>query len=306
MFISNIERGARSECVILRNMLSNEAVNASRMIDMHVSVYEAKCDNPLAHIHVRIARGEISRYWSSYIKLNYLLSSDSIHFLVFSSCEMQDCQLASRHIFTSNYIISSSISFRVRKINIFTSTRHNIENNEHALFPTDNHWYIYHNDFFVEQRYAYIYPISFCHSCGQTFQQQIILVFRKCGSRKLINPIGRISERVLHTSWKAMTRTYLGTAESFRSIAEKNENTGRIPEQREKVGRKEMHGARRRENETREGEGDATRLINRHADNHSGFMVTTDYQVVQGDIFHIRDVTLFQWGNTCFARYKTA
>jgi hypothetical protein len=47
---------------------------------------------------------------------------------------------------------------------------------------------------------------------------------------------------------------------------------------------------------TRSGEGDATRLINRHADNHSGFMVTTDYQVVQGGIFHIRDVTLFQWG----------
>lgn len=98
MFMLNIERGARSECVILRNMLSNEAVNASRMIDMHVSVYEAKCDNPLAHIHVRMARGEISRYWSSYIKLNYLLSSDSIHFLAFSSCEMQDCQLAPRYL----------------------------------------------------------------------------------------------------------------------------------------------------------------------------------------------------------------
>lgn len=156
--------------------------------------------------------------------------------------------------------------------------------------------------FFIEQRY--VYPINFCHSCGRTFQQQIIIVSRKCGSRKLINPIGRIFERVLRASWKAMTRTYLGTAESFRSIAEKNENTGRIPEQREKVGRKEMHGAWRRENETREGEGDATRLINRHADNHSGFMVTTDYQVVQGGIFHIRDVTLFQWGNTCSARYK--
>lgn len=61
---------------------------------------------------------------------------------------------------------------------------------------------------------------------------------------------------------------------------------------------------RLREDEAREGEGDATRLINRHADNHSGFMVTTDYQVVQGGIFHIRDVTLFQWGNTCSARYK--
>lgn len=61
---------------------------------------------------------------------------------------------------------------------------------------------------------------------------------------------------------------------------------------------------RRREDEARGGEGDAARLINRHADNHSGFMVTTDYQVVQGGIFHIRDVTLFQWGNTCSARYK--
>lgn len=40
-----------------------------------------------------------------------------------------------------------------------------------------------------------------------------------------------------------MTRTYLGTAEPFRGIVKKNENTGRIPEQREKVGRKEMHGA---------------------------------------------------------------
>lgn len=46
------------------------------------------------------------------------------------------------------------------------------------------------------------------------------------------------------------------------------------------------------------------RLINRHADNHSGFMVTTDYQVVQGGIFHIRDVTLFQWRNTCSTCYK--
>lgn len=69
-------------------------------------------------------------------------------------------------------------------------------------------------------------------------------------------------------------------------------------------GRQKGDGTQRRENETREGEGDATRLINRHADNHSGFMVTTDYQVVQGDIFHIRDVTLFQWENTCSARYK--
>lgn len=39
-----------------------------------------------------------------------------------------------------------------------------------------------------------------------------------------------------------MARTYLGTAKLFRSIVEKNENTGRISEQREKVGRKEMHG----------------------------------------------------------------
>ena len=75
---------------------------------------------------------------------------------------------------------------------------------------------------------------------------------------------------------------------------------------------KEERGTRRRKVYTngaktrdgRGGEGDATRLINRHADNHSGFMVTTDYQVVQGSIFHIRDVTLFQWGNTCSARYK--
>jgi len=77
-------------------MLSNEAVNASRMIDMHVSVYEAKCDNPLAHIHVRTAR-EISRYWSSYIKLNYLLSSQYI-FLHFFSYEMYDCKLAKTYI----------------------------------------------------------------------------------------------------------------------------------------------------------------------------------------------------------------
>lgn len=123
-------------------MLSNEAVNASRMIDMHVSVYEAKCDNPLTHIHVRTARGEISRYWSSYIKLNYLLSSDSIHFLAFSSCEMQDCEFAPRRIFASNYIINSSIFFRVRKINIFTCTcrtMYRIENKSTALFPADNH-----------------------------------------------------------------------------------------------------------------------------------------------------------------------
>lgn len=97
--ILNIKRGARSGYVIPRNMLSNEAVNASRMIDMHVSVYEAKCDNPLAHIHVRTARGEILRYWNSYIKLNYLLSSGSIHFLAFSSCEMQDCELVHQDLY---------------------------------------------------------------------------------------------------------------------------------------------------------------------------------------------------------------
>jgi len=85
------------------------------------------------------------------------------------------------------------------------------------------------------------YPINSCHRCRQTFQQQIILTSQKCGSRKLINPIGRISERVLRASWKAMTRIYLGTAEPFRDIVEKNENTGRISEQREKVGGKEMH-----------------------------------------------------------------
>jgi len=88
-------------------MLSNEAVNASRMIDMHVSVYEAKCDNPLAHIRVRTARGKISRYWSSYIKLNYLLSSDSIRFLVFSSdSRMLDCELAPRPYIRLYFTIS--------------------------------------------------------------------------------------------------------------------------------------------------------------------------------------------------------
>lgn len=101
-----------------------------------------------------------------------------------------------------------------------------------------------------------------------------------------------------------MTRTYLGTTEHLsgyrREEREYWENT------RTKRRGKQKGDARwrRREDETREGEGDATRLINRHADNHSGFMVTTDYQVVQGGIFHIRDVTLFQWGNTCSARYK--
>lgn len=69
-------------------------------------------------------------------------------------------------------------------------------------------------------------------------------------------------------------------------------------------GKKEEEEKEEEAGRTRSGEGDAKRLINRHADNHSGFMVTTDYQVVQGGIFHIRDVTLFQWGNTCSARYK--
>lgn len=42
-----------------------------------------------------------------------------------------------------------------------------------------------------------------------------------------------------------MTRIYLETVKPFRDIVEKNENTGRISEQREKVGRKEMHGGGR-------------------------------------------------------------
>lgn len=91
------------------------------------------------------------------------------------------------------------------------------------------------------------------------------------------------------------------------SSAKRRERVG-ISEQRRKGERVRGGGstrtARGRGAGGERGEGDATRLINRHADNHSGFMVTTDYQVVQGGIFHIRDVTLFQWGNTCSARYK--
>lgn len=40
--------------------------------------------------------------------------------------------------------------------------------------------------------------------------------------------------------------------------------------------------------------------INRASDNHSGFMVTTDYQVVQGGIFHIATFSLFQWEEYLF------
>lgn len=39
--------------------------------------------------------------------------------------------------------------------------------------------------------------------------------------------------------------------------------------------------------------------INRASDNHSGFMVTTDYQVVQGGIFHIATLAYFNGRNTC-------
>lgn len=106
-------------------------------------------------------------------------------------------------------------------------------------------------------------------------------------------------------------------ARSSSPVVEEGENSdgervgrtgvGRVDEYPNKEGRgirREVYtnGAKTRGGQR--GEGDATRLINRHADNHSGFMVTTDYQVVQGGIFHIRDVTLFQWGNTCSARYK--
>lgn len=102
-------------------------------------------------------------------------------------------------------------------------------------------------------------------------------------------------------------RINVGTLSRSRSTSSgrKRESRENSWTKRNEIGRREMRGMRReRRDEACEGEGDAMRLINRHADNHSGFMVTTDYQVVQGGIFHIRDVTLFQWGNTCSARYK--
>lgn len=143
-------------------------------------------------------------------------------------------------------------------------------------------------------------------------------------SYKPINPIGRISEgsRVLHREKPCVTRTnasihththvrkarlreglFRGRAQHRQEEREYRENTRT---KRKEVGSKGDALCTRvgAEGWARGGEGDAARLINRHADNHSGFMVTTDYQVVQGGIFHIRDVTLFQWGNTCSARYK--
>ena len=128
---------------------------------------------------------------------------------------------------------------------------------------------------------------------------------QKYSSRcKLINPIGRISKRVLRASWKAMTRTILRNGGALSGYRQEEREYWENTWTKRKGRQKGDAWWRRRANEAREGEGDATRLINRHADNHSGFMVTTDYQVVQGGIFHIRDVTLFQWGNTCSARYK--
>lgn len=116
--------------------------------------------------------------------------------------------------------------------------------------------------------------------------------------------IGRNAREVL---WARSSSPVVEEGEN--SVGERVGRTGvgRVDEYSNKEGRgirREVYtnGAKTRGGQR--GEGDATRLINRHADNHSGFMVTTDYQVVQGGIFHIRDVTLFQWGNTCSARYK--
>jgi len=135
--------------------------------------------------------------------------------------------------------------------------------------------------------------------------------------RKPINPVGRISRRAPRAPSRSARDAHIRARRPEGALSgprrEEREYRRNSRTKRKEVGRGERDawygcgcGCRAGEwgerggggssGRTRSGEGDATRLINRHADNHSGFMVTTDYQVVQGGIFHIRDVTLFQWG----------
>lgn len=150
----------------------------------------------------------------------------------------------------------------------------------------------------------------FYRRCEQTVQQQIILASGRENaaftvSRLILSGVSpKPYAHTMESHDSAYIHTNVGTLSRPRSTSRRKYWEYSWTKRKE-VDRREMRGMRRgRRDEACEGEGDAMRLINRHADNHSGFMVTTDYQVVQGDIFHIRDVTLFQWENTCSARYK--
>jgi len=77
-----IPRGQGRAEVETRDTLSNEAVNASGN-DRYTRICRRgkMRDNPLAHIRIRTVRDPAPIYRSSYIKLNYLLSRESMRFL---------------------------------------------------------------------------------------------------------------------------------------------------------------------------------------------------------------------------------
>lgn len=289
----------------------------------HICLRGKMCDNPLAHIRIRTARGEISRYWSSYIKLNYLLSSDSIHFLAFSLAS-RDARLWTRAktypplaaLFNCPHTINSLVFFRIGQLisAIFLCPVHIciILREKNAPFLIAYYDCLFLIAFTtISSRYVFVQPtfLSQVRTNGPTTNHSRFSTRKRSFRRKPINPIGRISEALCthYGNHDTRIRRNVGTLSRSRSTSSRRKREYRENSwtKRKEIDRGEMRGMRRgRRDEACEGEGDAMRLINRHADNHSGFMVTTDYQVVQGGIFHIRDVTLFQWGNTCSARYK--
>lgn len=214
------------------------------------------CDNPLAHIRIRTARGEISRYWSSYIKLNYLLSSDSIHFLAFSLAS-RDAGLWIRSKtysplaapFNCPHTINSLVFFKIEQLisTIFLYPAHICivalfyeKRTRYFLLPIIIAYFLLPALQFLHFTSSFNRPIllSQVRTNGPTTNHSRFPTRKYSFRRKPINPIERISEALCAPLWKAMTRIHTNKLKLFRDPArhrrKENENTGRIAEQREK------------------------------------------------------------------------
>lgn len=230
-------------------MLANEAVNASRMIDMHISVYEAKCATTHSHISVygqyavrsRDIGARISNWIIYYLLTQYIF----LHFL--QPRVMLDCELAPRHIrlaapLNCPHTINSLVFFRIGQLisNIFsmcvpcTYIHCRIilyeKRTRHFLLP------IVHYDFLALRLLST--DQHFYRRCGQTVQRQIILASRRENVAfvvsRLILPGVSPKPYARMESHDTRIRINVGTLSRSRSASSrrKREYRGRIAEQR--------------------------------------------------------------------------
>lgn len=238
--------------VIPRNMLANEAVNASRMIDMHISVYEAKCATTHSHISVygrhavrsRDIGARISNWIIYYLLTQYIF----LHFLA-----SRDAGLWTRAKtypplaapFNCPHTINSLVFFRIGQlIYIFMSRAHMhcriILRGKNALFLIAYYDCLFLIAFTtISSPYVFNRPtlLSQVRTNGPTTNHSRFSTRKRSFRRKPINPIGRISEALCAhygKPWHAYIRTLKLFRDPARHRREENENTGRIAEQREK------------------------------------------------------------------------